>query len=136
MRKSAVDVVGVERAADASFLPAGAEHEMLDDKLAACAEEVGQRFLAVRPLEDIRFVDLYPRQFTPRRAYFIPAAGQFLLFDQVLLVRVDRLGSGDDPVVHHLSTSIGLAFCRVVTSSGRAAVARALVAAVIMKLLS
>jgi hypothetical protein len=42
--------VAMERAADAPFLPAGAEHEMFDDQLAAPFEQVGEGFIAVRPV--------------------------------------------------------------------------------------
>jgi hypothetical protein len=47
----ALAVVGVERAADASFLPIGAEHEVVDDQLTLAPEEVRERLRAVGTFE-------------------------------------------------------------------------------------
>jgi len=41
MHECALDVIDLERAADATLLPPGAEHKMFDDQLAAAVEEVG-----------------------------------------------------------------------------------------------
>ena len=65
MDEDAVDVILPERAADAALAPAGTEHEMLDDQLAMSAKEVGEGFLPVRPFEDVRLLDLDPRQRAP-----------------------------------------------------------------------
>src|SRR6516165_9424590 len=65
MRERAVDMVGSKRAADTAFLPAGAEHEMLDYQLAAPVEQVNQGLLAVRPVEHVGLFDLDVRQLAP-----------------------------------------------------------------------
>ena len=41
MHESVFDTVDLERTDDAALLPAGTEHKMLDDQLAAPVEEVG-----------------------------------------------------------------------------------------------
>ena len=50
----AVEMVGEIRAAGAAFLPARAKHEMVDDELALAIEELGERLLAVRRVENVR----------------------------------------------------------------------------------
>src|SRR5271165_6971715 len=59
--EDAVDMIELEGATNAALAPAGTEHEMLDDQLAASAEEVGEGLLPVRPVENIRLLDLDPR---------------------------------------------------------------------------
>ena len=58
----AVNMIGQERTARATFLPflIRAEHEMIDDQLAAPIEEVGERLLALRTVEPIGLFDLDP----------------------------------------------------------------------------
>ena len=51
---------------------------MIDDQLAASGEEVGERLLTVRPVEDIPFLHLDPGQFTPLGAQLIAQPGEFL----------------------------------------------------------
>jgi hypothetical protein len=51
-------MVDLERAADTALLPSRTEHEMFDDQLAAAVEEVGERLLAIRCVEDVRLLDL------------------------------------------------------------------------------
>ena len=63
VHQGSLDVVGFERAADAAFVPARPEHEVLDDELAAAVEQIGQRLLALRRVEQIGLVDLDPGQF-------------------------------------------------------------------------
>src|SRR6476646_3176146 len=55
-------MVGFEGAAEAAFLPIGAEHEMVDDQLAASFEEIGQCDLPVRTVENVLLVDFHPRE--------------------------------------------------------------------------
>src|SRR3546814_9102625 len=52
-----VDVVGLEGAAGAALLPAGAEHEVLHEELAAPGEEIAQRNRPLGPLEDVVLLD-------------------------------------------------------------------------------
>src|SRR5215831_16842566 len=63
MHERAFDVIDLERAADATLLPARTEHEMLDDKLAAPVEQISERFLTLRAVEEIGLVDLDPGKF-------------------------------------------------------------------------
>ena len=70
-----IEVVGQERAALASFFPAGSEHEMINDQLAAAGEKIGERLRTVRAFEDVVLLDAFPRQFAPLPAQFVPLAG-------------------------------------------------------------
>ena len=58
----AVEVIGEQRAARTTLLPVRSEHEMIDDQLAAIAEQVGQRFFSIRPIEFVTLVYLQPGQ--------------------------------------------------------------------------
>src|SRR5215469_3018891 len=58
----AVEAVGPERAVRAAGVPLGREHEVVDDELAAAAEQVGQGQLPVRPVEDVVLGDFLPGQ--------------------------------------------------------------------------
>ena len=62
MRQGAVDMVGQEGAAGAARLPTGTEHEMIDHQLAAAVEELAERLLSLRRLEDVVLLDLDPGQ--------------------------------------------------------------------------
>ena len=65
----------------------GTEHEMLDDQLDAAVEKIGERLLAVRPVEDILLLDLDPRQLAPSGAELVAQPGEFLLLDEQCLAR-------------------------------------------------
>src|SRR5260370_4662864 len=105
MHESALDVVDLERAADAALLPAGAKHKMLDDQLAATVEEVSQHLRAVGSLEEVGLVDLDPRQFAAFGAQSVAQAGEFLFLRQMRLAGGQPLVSGNDPIVHLHSIS-------------------------------
>src|SRR6185295_5699685 len=79
MRQGAIDMVGLERAADTALALVGAPHEMLDDELAAAVEEIGKRNLSFRRIEDVILLDLDPRQGEPRLVELIAPAREFLL---------------------------------------------------------
>jgi hypothetical protein len=51
---------------------------MIDDQLAAAAEQVSQRFLAGRAVEHVVLLDLDPWQFAALRAEPVARAGQLL----------------------------------------------------------
>ena len=53
-------LVGLRRAARAAVLPGRVEHEVLQDELPPALEEVDQRHLALRALEDVGLVDRAP----------------------------------------------------------------------------
>src|SRR5438105_1719684 len=105
VHESALDMVDFERAADAALLPAGTEHEMLDDQLAAAVEQVGERLLALRTIEHIGLFDLDPWQVAPLRAQLVAQTGEFLFLGQMRLARGQPLLSRDNPMVHHRSIS-------------------------------
>src|SRR2546422_5573121 len=102
---AAVDMIGHERAAPAALLPPGSEHEMIDNQLAASGEKVGQRLLAVWPVEHIGLLHLDPGQFTALGTQLIAQPGEFLFLDQELLARGEPLVSRYDSVVLHDSIS-------------------------------
>ncbi|MNH24152.1 hypothetical protein D3C79_840700 [compost metagenome] len=80
-----VDMVGEEGAARATLLPAGAEHEVVDDQGAAAVEQIGQALAPVRPFECIGRVDADPRQRTAFGAEPVALMGEgFLLAQQGL----------------------------------------------------
>jgi hypothetical protein len=52
-------MVHVEGAAGAGFLPLRTEHEVINDELAFAVEQIGERFLAARGIENVVLFDLY-----------------------------------------------------------------------------
>ena len=101
-----VDVIREERAAPAAFLPLRREHEVVDDELAPAVEEVGERLLAVRPVEDIARLHADPGEPASLRAQLIAAPREFLLL-------LEELFPGDEPLVaRHDSRTIHLALLR------------------------
>ena len=60
-----VEMIGEKRATRATLLPAGTEHEMVDDHLAAPIEEIGEPLFALRAIEDVVLFDLDPGQRAP-----------------------------------------------------------------------
>lgn len=62
MHQRAFDMIGSEGTADAARFPTGAEHEVMDDQLAAPVEQIGERHVATERIEDIFLLDLHPRQ--------------------------------------------------------------------------
>ena len=55
---------------------------MINDQLTASAEEIGQRLLAVRAVEDVFLVDLDHRKFATRGAERVSLACEFLFSRQ------------------------------------------------------
>ena len=95
----AVDVVGHERAALAALLPAGREHEVLDQQLAAAVEQVGERAPAVGRVEDVVLVDTHPRQRAALAGDWSLQARQFLLVREQRLARGNPFVPGYDAMV-------------------------------------
>jgi hypothetical protein len=85
MLNGAVQVVGEKRAADATFFPAWAEHEVINNQLAAALKEVGKRFFAVPSLEGILLLNLFPRQVAALPAQLITQMGKFLFLAEKFL---------------------------------------------------
>ena len=63
MNRHPVKVIADVRATGAAGFPAGTEHEVIDDQLAAAVEQIGERYLAVGTFEDVGFFNFFPRQF-------------------------------------------------------------------------
>src|SRR5581483_2056873 len=99
MYDDAVEVVGHERAARAALLPSRAEHEVINDQLAASCEEVGERCLALGAVENVVLFDLDPGQLAPLPAEFIPLPGKLLLFAEQLFSCCNPLFLGNNFVV-------------------------------------
>ena len=66
-----VVVVGPEGADGTTLLPVGAEHEVVDDELAAAVEKLLEGLRTVRRVEDVRLVDSDPRQVATLTAEFV-----------------------------------------------------------------
>jgi len=92
----AVDVVGQEGAALAAFGPAGAEHEVVDDQLAATAEQVGEAEFAVGALEAVGFFYFYPGQGAAFGAEFVSFAGEGFFMGQMLTAGGEPFFPRDD----------------------------------------
>src|SRR5262249_30083525 len=99
--ESPLVVVGVERTADAPFLPIRAEHEVVDDQLALAPEEVRKRLFAVRPIEGVGPFDLDPGQRAALPAQLVTKPGQLLLLLQELLACRDPFLARDDGMIWH-----------------------------------
>ena len=82
MDRDAVEVIGRERAGLAALLPIGAEHEVIDDKLRAPVEGIGEGEGAIRPLETVGFIDAFPRHRHAAAHQRVALAREFLLGDQ------------------------------------------------------
>src|SRR5262245_56004010 len=95
----AVEVVGPERAGLAPRVPVRREHEVVDGELAPRAEELSERFLAARPVEDVRLVDLLPRELAALAAEIVAQPGELLLFGEERGARGEPLFTRDDRMV-------------------------------------
>src|SRR5437762_1120013 len=92
MRGDAVEVVGPEGAAAAADLPVRTVHEVVDDELAALAEEIREHFPAVLALEDVFLLDPLPRQVPALPAELITTTGELLFLGE-------KTRAGGDPVL-------------------------------------
>src|SRR5713226_8428703 len=82
---AAANMVGNVGTAWAAFLPFRPEHEVINDQLTLAAEEVDERLLSARPVENILLLYSFPRQFTALSAQFIAQPCElFFLFQQLL----------------------------------------------------
>src|SRR5438094_871656 len=94
----AVEAVGPARAARAAGVPARAEHEVIDDELAAPVEQLGERLPAVAPFELIGLFHRLPRQRAPRCRELVAAARERLFLRQQLPARGEPFLGGYDRV--------------------------------------
>jgi ABC-type cobalamin transport system ATPase subunit len=99
MLESAFDMVDVKRTAHATRIPPGSEHEVLYEQLATALEEIGQRFWAVRPFEDVVLLDSNPWQIAPSGVDLVPQPGRGVdvgakAEEHALLARLAEQGLG------------------------------------------
>src|SRR5882724_12209641 len=80
--QGAVEVVDQERAVGATRLPPRAEHEVIDDQLAAPGKEVRQGLLPARSVEDVVLVHLDHREPAAFPAQRVALAGELLLLGE------------------------------------------------------
>src|SRR5438270_12157479 len=85
MPVGAVKMIGQIGAAFATLFPARAEHEMINNQLAAPLEQIGQRLFSAWSVENIFLLDLDHREFTPRRTKRVALTSEFLFPRQQIL---------------------------------------------------
>src|SRR5256886_11282550 len=107
------DLVDEHRTAVAAGVLVRAEHEVVEEQLAAPFEEIEQRGLALRPGEAVLLLDLHPRQPPALGGERVPRAGGFLLLDEQcvprrlpFLRRDDRWKVHVAPLIRHDPISI------------------------------
>src|SRR5205807_9134453 len=81
----AVEMVRPKRAMRATFLPARPEHEVIDEELALTAEQISERHLARRPLENVFLFDFDPGQLATLQVQFVAQFRELLFFNQKFL---------------------------------------------------
>src|SRR5258708_830126 len=114
-----VEVVRPERARRASFLPVRAEHEVVDDKLALAGEEVGERLLPVRAVEDVVLLDLLPRQLLAFGRERVALLGEGLLAGEQALACLQPFVVRYDAVRAHSLASYSCLSLACVVQKGR-----------------
>jgi hypothetical protein len=90
------DVVHRERAGGAARFGVGAEHEVVDEQLAATLEQIERPDLPVGSVEAVVLSDLDHRQRAPSGADHIVVAGELLLTREQFSTRLEPLLTGDD----------------------------------------
>jgi hypothetical protein len=106
VKRRAVEMICEIRATRASFTPIRSEHEVADDELAAPAEEIGQRYFAARPFEDVVLLDPDPGQLATFGAQSVTRSGQCVFVVQKLFSRCDPLVPRYDLVFHDATPSV------------------------------
>src|SRR5712692_2761448 len=96
--QDALDVVDLEGAPDALSHLAWTHHEVLDEELGAPVEQVRERDLAVRRIEDVFLLHPDPRQVPAHLAELVPLPGMRLLAGEQRDACAEPLLSGDDGV--------------------------------------
>src|ERR1700722_20052634 len=91
MDDGAVEPVGDRLEGRTPCRVVGPEHEVVDEKLRAPSEEVGQRGASLVGLESILLVDSHPRQLLPSARQLVAAVSQ-------LLLRLEQLQPGRKPL--------------------------------------
>src|SRR5438105_1391676 len=94
----AIEAVGPARAVRAAFTPARAEHEVVDDELAAPVEKFGERLPAVAAFKAVLLFHDLPRQRAPRGGELVATARERLFLRQQLPARGEPFLAGHDRV--------------------------------------
>src|ERR1700728_896715 len=105
MRQRAIDMVREEGATGAARLPAGSQHEMIDDQLMTSVEQVGEGLAAFRRVENIVLVQLDPWESLPRGAYLVAQPSFFFFLLHQRLAGGQPFFAGNDGMLHGTSWS-------------------------------
>src|SRR6266568_3127630 len=89
MHGHSIGVVGHEGAARADLILTRREHEVLDQKLAAALEQIGEPLPAAGPLEGVLLVDADPRQLAAQPRDLIAAPRQVLFGGEQIAPRLE-----------------------------------------------
>src|SRR5262245_58436279 len=89
MHEHAFNVVDLERTPDALSDLARPHHEVFDEQLAASIEQIGERYLPLRRIEDILFLNLHPGQFTALATQFVALSRELLFLNQESVSRLE-----------------------------------------------
>src|ERR671936_482921 len=122
VREQAVDAVGHRRTGWAAGLVARAEHEVVDEQLGSCIEELDQRLLAVVRVEAVLLLHPHPGQRASLPRELVAEPGVLLFADEQLLACGEPFFTCSDVVISHFfspslsSRQLGLARA----STGRA----------------
>src|SRR5690349_12546105 len=101
MDDDAVEAVGNVRAMRAARVPARIEHEVIDDELTSVFEEIGQRFLTLRTVEEIFLLDFLPRKLAPLTRDVVLQMREVFFFLQQRDARLEPLLMRDDRMILH-----------------------------------
>src|SRR5215813_13797937 len=101
MRRDAIEAVCPERAVLAAFVPVRPVHEVIDQQLAAALEQLRKGLAAVRPVEDVLFLHLHPRQCAALLAQSVALPGKLLLFGQKPRTGIEPLILRNDRMISH-----------------------------------
>ena len=82
-------VIDLERTSDALPILARAHHEMFDEQLAASIEQIGERHLPLRRIEDVRFLNLDPGQCTALATQLVALSRELLFLGQECSSRLE-----------------------------------------------
>ena len=94
-----VVVVCPERAMRTTFFPARTEHEVINNELALAAEQMGQSYPALRPVEDIFLLDFDPGQLSPLFVQFVTQLRELFFFHEQFLAGGEPFFLGHDSAV-------------------------------------
>jgi hypothetical protein len=101
VRQQAVHAIGHRRAGRAPRLVARSEHEVIDQKLGATIEELGQRPRTRVGVEAVVLLNRHPRQLAALLSELVRLPGVLLLSSQQLLTRRLSFLTAADLVILH-----------------------------------